>query len=82
MKYMNLNLLYESKPAVSIIIPAYNAEDTIMHTLANVKRVISDIALDYEVIVVNDGASDGTVVKIYGIYLEYVLCSIYHILLA
>jgi glycosyltransferase involved in cell wall biosynthesis len=52
--------IYESKPAISIIIPAYNAEDTIMHTLANVKRVMSDIALDYEVIVVNDGSSDGT----------------------
>jgi glycosyltransferase involved in cell wall biosynthesis len=45
------------KPLVSILIPAYNAEQTIAHTL---QSAISQTWQRKEIIVVNDGSTDGT----------------------
>ena len=42
---------------VSIIIPAYNAETTIKRTIESVQR---QTYADYELIVINDGSTDGT----------------------
>lgn len=44
-------------PRASIIIPAYNTEDFIAEAL---EGALSQTCPDYEVIVVNDGSSDGT----------------------
>ncbi len=44
-------------PLVSVVIPAYNAERTIRATLLSVLR---QTAHDFEVIVVDDGSTDGT----------------------
>lgn len=44
-------------PLVSIIIPAYNAEDTIERTIAS---VLSQTYNHIEVVVVNDGSADNT----------------------
>lgn len=46
-----------SRPAVSVIIPAFNAEDTISETLAS---VLSQTWTDFEAIVVDDGSPDRT----------------------
>jgi glycosyltransferase involved in cell wall biosynthesis len=46
-----------SDPTVSVVIPAYNAERTILETLTS---VLSQSAGDLEVIVVDDGSTDGT----------------------
>lgn len=44
-------------PAFSIIIPAWNAQKTLRRTLIS---VLQQTCEDYEVIVVNDGSTDGT----------------------
>lgn len=47
----------ESKTDVSVIIPAFNAHDTIGHL---VHKLLSEQTLSIEVIVVDDGSTDGT----------------------
>jgi glycosyltransferase involved in cell wall biosynthesis len=44
-------------PSISIIIPAYNAERTILDTIASVQQ---QTFADFELIVINDGSTDGT----------------------
>jgi len=44
-------------PKISIIIPAYNAEDTIEETIQSVQQ---QTLKDFEVIVINDGSTDQT----------------------
>jgi glycosyltransferase involved in cell wall biosynthesis len=46
--------------SVSIIVPAYNEEEGISTTLADIKTALSDQLINYEIIVVDDGSSDGT----------------------
>jgi len=45
---------------VSIIMPAYNVEDSVVDAVEMVKRAMAGVTEDYEVIVVNDGSEDGT----------------------
>jgi glycosyltransferase involved in cell wall biosynthesis len=47
-------------PMVSIIMPAYNVEDSVVDSVEMVKRAMAGVTEDYEVIVVNDGSVDGT----------------------
>ena len=44
-------------PLVSVIVPAYNAENTILET---VQSVLRQTLTDFELIVINDGSTDGT----------------------
>ena len=46
-----------SVPACSVVIPAYNSEDTVGETLDS---VLAQTMSDFELIVVDDGSSDGT----------------------
>lgn len=52
----------ESVPSVdvSVVIPAYNEEGALVDSVRDVHRVLSQLPLSYEVIVVNDGSTDGT----------------------
>lgn len=50
-----------SKPYLSVIIPAYNEEKRIAATLFDVGRYLSQQSYSYEIIVVSDGSTDGTV---------------------
>lgn len=45
---------------LSIIIPAFNEEANIAATVAEVTQAIGDGFADYELLVINDGSSDGT----------------------
>lgn len=45
---------------VSVVIPAYNEEGAIVSGVAEVQRVMSELGVTYEVIVVNDGSTDAT----------------------
>ncbi len=45
---------------LSIIIPAYNEEERIEPTLRSVSRFLRGLGLRYEILVVDDGSSDGT----------------------
>jgi dolichyl-phosphate beta-glucosyltransferase len=45
---------------VSVIIPAYNEEQRIAPTLERVSGYLGNRGLDYEILVVDDGSTDGT----------------------
>jgi glycosyltransferase involved in cell wall biosynthesis len=45
---------------VSIIIPAYNEEETIREVLSEIKEVMAASGREYEIVVVDDGSSDET----------------------
>jgi len=50
----------ETAPTLSVVIPAYNEAHRLAKTLAAVVRFCEDRHLDYELIVVDDGSTDGT----------------------
>jgi glycosyltransferase involved in cell wall biosynthesis len=52
------------RPKVSIIIPAYNSEQ---YLRATIESVLAQSYVDYEVIVVDDGSSDGTKALVIGL---------------
>jgi dolichyl-phosphate beta-glucosyltransferase len=45
---------------MSIVIPAYNEEKRIKNSLSEACAFLNDSGMDYEVVVVDDGSSDGT----------------------
>ncbi len=49
-----------STTALSIVIPAYNEEESVESTIREVSDVAQQLQRDYEIIVVNDGSTDGT----------------------
>jgi glycosyltransferase involved in cell wall biosynthesis len=46
--------------SLSIIIPAYNERENILATLENVTRALAPLSLPHEILVIDDGSSDGT----------------------
>lgn len=52
--------LSHSTLSISAFFPAYNDENSISALVENVAAILQQITRDYEVIVVNDGSSDGT----------------------
>jgi dolichyl-phosphate beta-glucosyltransferase len=48
-------------PGVSIIIPAFNEEQRLPRTLSEIQRYCTTLEHEFEVIVVDDGSTDGTV---------------------
>ena len=46
--------------SVSLIIPAYNDEETVGRLIDDADTVLSELATDYEIVVVNDGSKDRT----------------------
>jgi glycosyltransferase involved in cell wall biosynthesis len=46
--------------SLSIVIPAYNESGNILATLENVTAALAPLGLDAEILVVDDGSSDGT----------------------
>src|SRR5487761_1723548 len=47
-------------PALSVVIPAYNEEQRLPRTIEQIERYLDGRQLDYELIIVDDGSSDGT----------------------
>ncbi len=45
---------------ISFIVPVYNEKESIVFTVEELKRVAAKIAKPYEIILVNDGSTDGT----------------------
>ncbi len=49
-----------SRPLLSLVIPAYNESGALPGLLEEIERVCGGLGLDWEVIVVDDGSTDGT----------------------
>ena len=47
-------------PMVTVILPAYNEEEALPLLLERVQESMEEAGLEYRVLVVNDGSSDGT----------------------
>lgn len=45
---------------VSVVIPAYNEEKTVYSVVQRANRVLQDLGIPYEILVVDDGSTDGT----------------------
>lgn len=45
---------------ISVVLPVFNEEESILKTLNRVKTSLDSLGLTYEVIVVNDGSRDNT----------------------
>ncbi len=45
---------------ISIVIPAYNEEKRIFNTIAETERTMSELQLNHEIVLVDDGSRDGT----------------------
>ncbi|MDO8725193.1 MAG: glycosyltransferase [Candidatus Methanoperedens sp.] len=53
----------EKNPYLSVVIPAYNEENRIKDTLIETCATLDSFPISYELIVVNDGSTDGTFVE-------------------
>jgi glycosyltransferase involved in cell wall biosynthesis len=49
-----------SPRSLSVVIPAYCERENIVQTLENVTRALDPLAIDHEILVVDDGSRDGT----------------------
>lgn len=50
----------ENDEFVSVVIPAFNEEEGIDHTIEEINNILSDCDIRYEIIVVDDGSGDNT----------------------
>jgi glycosyltransferase involved in cell wall biosynthesis len=53
-------MVYILKPVVSVIVPAFNEERNIGDTLTRICKVVESSSLACEIVVVDDGSTDGT----------------------
>src|SRR5437899_12593998 len=49
-----------ASPSLSIVIPAYCESENILQTLENVTRALAPLAIAHEILVIDDGSTDGT----------------------
>jgi dolichol-phosphate mannosyltransferase len=54
-----LNIMQNSSPALSVVVPVRNEEGNVAPLLADIAAACADLG-DFEVVYVNDGSSDGT----------------------
>jgi glycosyltransferase involved in cell wall biosynthesis len=52
------------KPTLSLVIPFYNEAGNILPLVAGAVKVFARLACEYEIILVNDGSTDGTAAEI------------------
>lgn len=57
-------LIKSEEQGVSIIIPAYNEENSVDKQISDIEKVMVKTAWNYEIIVVNDGSTDATLDEI------------------
>jgi dolichol-phosphate mannosyltransferase len=57
---MKAERLTDNPVEISVVIPAYNEKESIVHSLEVIRSTILKITNDFEILVVNDGSTDGT----------------------
>jgi glycosyltransferase involved in cell wall biosynthesis len=57
--------------SLSVVIPVYNSEDILPELLRRLNNVLPQIATEFEVVLVNDGSSDGSWIAITRLTQEY-----------
>lgn len=50
----------KNKPSLSIVIPAYNEEESLEYVLTDTLRDLPKVVVHYEIIIVDDGSTDNT----------------------
>lgn len=55
-----------ARGSLSVIVPAHNEADNIVGTLGNVTSALSTLAIDHEIIVIDDGSTDRTAALVRG----------------
>ena len=50
--------------ALSVVVPVFNEEDNVGPLLAALTAVLSDLGRPYEILVVDDGSTDGTLARL------------------
>lgn len=50
----------KKNPALSVVIPAYNEDARLLPTLQRITEYFSDLRMEYEIVVVDDGSRDDT----------------------
>ncbi len=58
---MLLHETVEGRPAVSLVVPTYNEEESITPLLLRINTVFGELGVEYEVILVDDHSTDDTV---------------------
>jgi len=53
-----------SQPVVSVVVPIYNEEKTIPELYNRLKNAVTKISQDYELVFVNDGSSDNSLLEL------------------
>jgi glycosyltransferase involved in cell wall biosynthesis len=53
-------LASEAVPSISVVLPAYNEQEALPHTVAGFAAVLPDVAGEWEIVVADDGSVDGT----------------------
>lgn len=53
-----------TKPKLSVVVPAYNEASTIVPAMERLCRILDQVDIVYEIIVVSDGSTDETVSKL------------------
>jgi len=48
------------QPLISIVVPAYNEEAVLSQFHQTISKVLSQLPLDFEIVYINDGSTDGT----------------------
>ncbi len=48
------------KPFLSIVIPAYNEKDNVAPLLARIQVALSQVSYMYEIIIIDDNSTDGS----------------------
>ena len=67
----NVNPTVTSRPFISVVIPAYNEERRLPQTLARVHAYFANQTYVAEILVVDDGSSDGTARVVEALALDY-----------
>lgn len=53
-------LMDVERDSISIVIPAFNEKDTIENVAQEATKALKDLKIDYEIVLIDDGSTDGT----------------------